>query len=174
MKYSKVMWGIILIIFGIMLVLKNMGIFYFHWHAIFRLWPLLFIFWGISVLPVKEYIKLLLGLLTLLLAIYMFHIYEGHTVWYENEYNDETVNNFMEEQTLTEPYNPNIGSAVLKLDAAAGNFIINGITEQLIFCKKKGNIGNYNMGIEKQGDSSKLFVLIWTLMFISIITRAMM
>jgi hypothetical protein len=156
MKYSKVIWGIILIIFGIMLVMKNMGILYFNWHAIFRFWPLLFIFWGISILPFKEYVKLILGLLTLVLAIYIFQRYEGHTLWHDNEYYDDTVNNLMEEQTLTEPYNTNVGSAVLKLDAAAGNFTIKGTTDELIVCKKKGNIGNYNMGIEKQGDSSKV------------------
>jgi hypothetical protein len=153
MRYGKIMWGIILIIFGIMLVLKNMGFAYFNWHSFFNLWPLLFIFWGISILPIKEYIKLILGIITLIVAVILFNREDGNFSWGSKD-KENLVTNEMDEQTLIEAYNPDITMATLKLNAAAGNFKINETTDELIYFNKKGNIGNYNMGLEKKGDST--------------------
>lgn len=147
------MWGIILIIFGVMLVLKNMGLANFNWGSLFSLWPLLFIFWGISVLPIKDYIKLILGIITLIIAVIIFNRSDGNFKWSSKD-TENIVTNEADEQTLTESYNSNIGSATLKMNAAAGNFKIYDTTDELIYFNKKGNIGNYNMGLEKRGDSS--------------------
>ena len=153
MRYGKIMWGIILIIFGVMLVLKNMGLANFNWGSLFSLWPLLFIFWGISVLPIKDYIKLILGIITLIIAVIIFNRSDGNFKWSSKD-TENIVTNEADEQTLTESYNSNIGSATLKMNAAAGNFKIYDTTDELIYFNKKGNIGNYNMGLEKRGDSS--------------------
>lgn len=63
-------WGIFLLTFGILLLLDNLNVIQFHWHDIIRLWPVIFIIWGINYLPMKESIKLLIKLIILGLSLY--------------------------------------------------------------------------------------------------------
>ena len=156
MRYGKIIWGLILIILGTMLILKNIGWIYFNWYAVFKLWPVLFIFWGISIIPVKEWIKLVLGIITLIFAVILFNRTDNNVGWLFKHEVDLNKTHEWDEQVLTEAYNSSITSATLKLDAAAGNFVIKDITDDLVKMNKKGDIGNYNMGIEKKGDSSRI------------------
>ena len=64
MSYKKVFWGVVLIIIGILFIIRNLGWVDFSWWGVFRLWPVLLILWGISVIPIKNYLKLILSLLS--------------------------------------------------------------------------------------------------------------
>lgn len=146
------MWGIILILLGIILLLKNMEVLWVDWYSIFKLWPFIFIFWGISVLPMKDYIKIILGVVVIAIGIYSYTLSErGFLKPCDDE---EELFSEWEEQKLTEPYSSNITLAVLKLTAAGGDFHIDGSTDNLIDFNKTGGADNYNMSIEKQGDST--------------------
>ncbi|MCR4397290.1 MAG: DUF5668 domain-containing protein [Candidatus Saccharicenans sp.] len=43
---DNLIWGLILVILGVIFLLENIG--YDAWRAIFKLWPLILIFWGAS------------------------------------------------------------------------------------------------------------------------------
>ncbi len=43
-SYSRIFWGLVLIIIGVLMFLKQFGIIYFHWYSLWQLWPLLLIF----------------------------------------------------------------------------------------------------------------------------------
>ncbi|MGQ9801141.1 MAG: LiaF transmembrane domain-containing protein [Candidatus Saccharicenans sp.] len=46
-KYREnLIWGLILVIIGAIFLLENIG--YDAWRAVFKLWPLILIFWGAS------------------------------------------------------------------------------------------------------------------------------
>lgn len=156
MRYRKIFWGIVLLIFGILLILKNIGIININWAYLFHLWPCLLIFWGISVLPVKYYVKFVLFLLTLILIVWVLDRPDNKAIWVKSENTEKVVTNDMDEQILKEPFDSFVTSATLKMNAAAGDFKINDITDELIVFKKAGNIGNYNMGIEKKSTDSKI------------------
>jgi len=152
MKYKNILWGVILIGIGILFILRNLGMIHFEWHIIFQLWPLIFILWGISILPVKDYIKLILSVVSIIAAMLIIshnqtNIYSGWGCQYSS--------NKWKQQSLNENYDSSITKATLEFDAAAGNFNIAGITTKLIDFDNKGNLGNYKI-FSSMVDSSKV------------------
>ena len=159
MKYRYLFWGIILISIGLLFILNNLGIISFSWQAIWSLWPLILIFWGISILPIKGTIKVII-LLAVVLGTLLFinrlpdnkpwflglHHHYGHNYNYWNDEPDEdssgTNNN---DQNFTVPIDSFASKGILNLDAAAGNFKIEGETKDFLDFSKKGEIGNYEL-----------------------------
>lgn len=153
MKYKNIFWGIVLIAIGVMFILKNMDIINFNWVMLFQLWPLLLIFWGISLIPVKDYIKFILMLASLVIGLWLVNYYKSDIYfgWHFN--NDEKKN--WTEQRMIETYDSTITNATLRLDAVAGDFKIGGTTDKLIDFESKGNIGDYKMLVSDE-DSNKV------------------
>lgn len=167
MNYRKIFWGVLLIFIGILIILRNVGVMYFSWWSLFRLWPLLLILWGISVIPVKNYVKLILSLITIVIGLGLvsryhdtyprFRFYDhprGFHYWWddrdkeeEKEYDEYDWDKDAEysSQSFSEPYLDSVEQAKLYLDAAAGTFDIVDWTDDLIEFNKKGNFGNYSM-----------------------------
>lgn len=176
MSYKKIFWGVFLIFIGILIILKNTGMVYFSWWSVFRLWPLLLILWGISVIPVKDYVKVILSLITvglgLILIVNSTHYSPGfrlfnwphnyHYRWYdrdqdndkdyEYEYYSDEEEYSSKSQTFSEPYDTLVMEAKLNLDAAAGTFTIEDWTNDLVEFNKKGYFGNYSMTSQDIGD----------------------
>lgn len=165
MNYKKVFWGVVLVVLGILLILKNTGVIFFSWHAIWQLWPLLLILWGISMIPIKDYLKLIISLVILFGSIGFYYtqkdkLDDGFDIhWKWDKDNDEFITDddttgYLGNQVLQESWDSTIRTAVLEFDAAAGAFTLDGTTAQLIEFNKKGTLGTYSMEIEKVGDSS--------------------
>lgn len=163
MNHKKLIWGVILILIGILFILKTTGVLYFNWHHIIYLWPLLLVFWGISILPVKGLPKFLLSLLVVVAGIFIMYKYNGED-WYKDrnpwryyykEYRDKEPDwdrNENEKQNLIFPYDPEIQSAVLELDAAVGSFELKKTTTELIEVNNEGNIGKYSLTTHESDD----------------------
>ncbi|NVN94623.1 MAG: hypothetical protein HXX18_04990 [Bacteroidetes bacterium] len=154
MKYKNIFWGIVLIAFGIMIILKNMDIVHFNWFAILQLWPLLLVIWGISLIPVKDYIKFILSLVALIVGVLLINYYQcSNSFCWNWKYSDDRAN--WKEQKIEEDYDSTITQALLKLDAVAGDFNISATTEKLIAFESKGNIGDYDLQTSTN-DSAKI------------------
>ncbi|MEM4261160.1 MAG: DUF5668 domain-containing protein [Candidatus Woesearchaeota archaeon] len=70
MKPSKVFWGILLISLGILLLIFNFGDIPNYFNFVWYIWPLVFIFWGISLLNISLLIKqILAGLSGFIIAL---------------------------------------------------------------------------------------------------------
>jgi len=143
MNYKKIFWGLILITAGVLFLLKNLNLLYFSWGVIWRLWPVLLILWGISIIPVKNWLKLLLSVVAILIAFtfvsnrsYYKHETRSHKFFDESEFED---------QQIIVPYDTIVTEATLDLDAAAGRFKINKTTADLIDFNKYGSLGNYSI-----------------------------
>ncbi len=154
MKYKNILWGIVLIGIGILFILKNMGMIHFHWLAIFQLWPLLLVLWGISMIPVKDYIKLILSVVSIIAALIIIsynhsNVYIGWSCKNNKQFKQQNIN---------ETYDSTITKATLELDAAAGNIDIIEATDKLIDFDNKGSIGNYKINTSVK-DSSKIIKL---------------
>jgi hypothetical protein len=157
MDYKRIFWGVILVILGAALMLKNLDIISFSWQSIFHLWPVLLILWGISVLPVKDIWKLLASLLIILLTVFFlwkfpqrFHN-DWHFHWNDDEEEYTSLNAL---QSLDEPFDSLVTVGVINLDAAAGQFMIKDSSSRLIEFLNKGELGNYSMEVQKSGDTS--------------------
>ncbi|MEZ5084451.1 MAG: DUF5668 domain-containing protein [Bacteroidales bacterium] len=152
MKYGNIFWGVILITLGVLFALRNLDIYFFSWGSIFRLWPLVFVFWGISLLPVKSGMKLLLTVVTVVVAIILLASYPGRGYHFFNgwkdhitigrDYDDNEEQNW-EDQIHSEEFDDAIQYATLNFDAAAGDFKIRGVTSKLFEFETEGNAGPY-------------------------------
>lgn len=169
MKKGNIFWGVLLLTLGILFALRNFNIFFFSWGSIFRLWPLIFIFWGIAILPVKSLIKWILTIGTIALAIIILVNHPGqrgqwfqwwpdnYTYRYDRDYSDdEEYEEYDEyewqEQYLSESYDSSTTYAKMNIDAAAGKFYIRNTSFELFEFESEGDAGPYEIKTT-QGDN---------------------
>ncbi len=163
MSYKKIFWGVTLVIIGVLFILNNLGVTHFSFWMIFRLWPLLLIFWGVSLLPIKDTFKIILSVVILALGVIFistnnygeyscnhWRIIRDHR--HNSNSDDERVYKHKKrekrklgkgEQILNEPFTRSIKNAELDFEAVAGSFIIGGKTSELFEFEKDGNLGDY-------------------------------
>lgn len=164
MSYKKIFWGIILIAIGILIMLKNLDLIWFSWHSLWALWPVLLILWGISVLPVKDYIKLIISLVAVAVGIVVVSTqpdintfgfrWHRHNHDWQIKYDNDSV--FNADENFSEPYNKSIKEGTLYVDAAAGQFIFRDSTDNLYNFEKSGGNTHYQTSVEI--DSTKAIV----------------
>jgi hypothetical protein len=153
MKYKGIFWGIVLISLGVLIILKNMNIVHIHWFAFLQLWPLIFIIWGISLIPVKDYIKFILSIITFAVGLLLLNYYHCDNNFYWNwKFNGEKNINI--QQKFEEQFDSTISHATLKLDAAASSLVVTDVSEKLFLFDNTGNV-EYKMAVTKN-DSSKI------------------
>lgn len=157
MKYRHVFWAFILISIGILFMLNNFGVLEFGFRTLWSLWPLILILWGISVLPIRDGIKIVALVIVLALTVIFFNRISERTPWFhfhnfqgfsdkdwEVDEDDPATYNY-QPQNLSVPYDSLAGKGELKLEAAAGNFSLQGITSDYLSFSKTGDIGNYSL-----------------------------
>jgi len=161
-----------LIAFGLLIILKNFDVVNFTWYSVLRLWPLLLILWGISVIPAKDWIKLVLSIVVLGVGFWLLGKYGQYSFrdqWFNGPFsfhdrwndrdrdtrddydwddydNDKGERDYGSDyQTLIEYFDSTILFAELRMDAAAGSFDITNISDELIEFDKQGYLGDYSM-----------------------------
>ncbi len=157
MKYRHVFWALLLIAIGVLFILNNFGVLDFGWRALWSLWPLILIFLGISILPIREWIKVIALVAVLVFTVVYFNRITSHTPWFvfhdhgdfwdrnwESDDSDTTTYNY-KDQNLSVPFDTLSKKGVLRLIAAAGNFNLSGVTSDFLDFSKKGDIGNYSL-----------------------------
>ncbi len=151
MSYRKIFWGLLLVMIGVLFILKNTGVLFFSWHTMWQLWPVILILWGISLIPVKDWIKLVLSLLTVLVTFFAMQQYgpkDKHNwnfEWNDRNNNDdeETVTTY--NKVMSEDFDSLTKFANLKLNIGVGNFKIKDTTNLLIEVKHDNDNANYSM-----------------------------
>lgn len=164
MKAKNIIWGLILVLIGVMFILKNLDIIYFSWHSLWKLWPLVLVMIGITILPVKEGIKVVLAILVLIAAAFFLVSYPdfGYSRNHDMSINNSRDNGGKEseeiDQRIFEAYDSTITEANLSFDAAAGDFTINQPTEELFEFDKAGNLGRYTYAIKELGSKRDISI----------------
>ncbi len=159
MKFSNIFWGVILIFLGVVFILQNLGLVFFDWRSLWRLWPVILVLWGISILPVKSWIRMILTLVVLAATLTFMlnktvdvNRYHDETRWWD-ESNEKNV-----EQSFTIPYSDTVESTYLDLDAAAGSFTIRDTTSQLLEFEKMGSLVRYKYVLKTSEDETKISI----------------
>ena len=146
MKFSNIFWGVILIFAGVLFILQNLGVINFEWTYLWRLWPVILILWGVSVLPAHSLIKL--GLVLLVLAGSVYFMID-RTIYWEDKSWDYRIENWEEDSTEY---------AFLSLEMAAGGFVIQERTDYLLDFSKKGTRSKYSYVLKKTDNKSEIFI----------------
>jgi len=156
MKFRHIFWPVILIALGLLILMSNLGYIDSGWRILWNLWPLILIFWGIAVLPIKDLYKIITVIIVLAFTVTFFNRLTEHTPWWgfhngwQNHYDwsddetDSTSGNYSE-QDLSVPSDSLAKRGILDLDAAAGSFSIEGLTSDFLSFRKTGDIGNYSL-----------------------------
>ncbi|MDO9510542.1 MAG: DUF5668 domain-containing protein [Bacteroidales bacterium] len=154
MSYKNAFWGVLLLTVGVLFALRNFDIISFNWRTVVDLWPLLLVLWGVSMLPFKPGIKLLvsaaIGITAVVLVIalpkpaYDF----GWGNWHNDIYIDDDSSDSRyvpRDQDLSEEFDPAVKMVILDIDAAAGTFNLKDTTADLVKFESHGNVGSYHM-----------------------------
>ncbi len=151
MSYRKIFWGLLLVMIGVLFILKNTGVLFFSWHTMWQLWPVILILWGISLIPVKDWIKLVLSLLTVLVTFFAMQHYgpkDKHNwnfEWNDRNNNDDEESVTTYNKVMSEDFDSLTKFANLKLNIGVGNFKIKDTTNLLIEVKHDNDNANYSM-----------------------------
>lgn len=81
MKSRNLFLGIIILFIGVIALLAAFNVFEFRWTLVWRMWPMLLILIGVMILPVKDWLKAILLVLTLCGSVLLYH-YEATHSWF--------------------------------------------------------------------------------------------
>lgn len=162
MKAKNIIWGLVLVLIGVLFILRNMDVIYFSWHSLWRLWPMALVLIGVTILPVKDTVKVILTVIVLVATALFLIYYPGKSDrgsgWSFRSDKDETWNDrpVGSDQRIFEAYDTSIKEAELIFDAAAGNFRIEETTAELFEFEREGNLGRYNYAMKELGDKREI------------------
>ncbi len=155
MKVSRLFAGILIVLLGVALFLSNFDVLRLDWHFVFRLWPVLLVLAGISVLVPNTKWRAILYAVTLVLVIgwivsaasvgwgRLSNIFHGHA--------DD-----VQTQEFTQDFGKDVRHAVLSIRAGAGTFTIRDTTGDLFKANSESNIGRYSFDSDKEGTTQNM------------------
>lgn len=175
MKFRNIFWGVILIFAGVLFILQNLGLIYFDWMALWRLWPVILVLWGVSIIPINNWIKI--GLVLLVLGASLTFMLNKTVYWGDDKHGfelfsgdvfDEAFDEEFDEafeafedtdrkystQTFNIPYEDSARNVELRLEAAAGKFTINENVDELLNFKRRGNSAEYSYILKTMDSTS--------------------
>jgi hypothetical protein len=162
MKYGKIFWGVILVTLGILFAFRNFGVIDFSARAIFRLWPLLLVFWGIAIIPLKPMVKFILTAVTVIIAVIFLltsPVREYHWFnWYRDYDYSHTDDSELIEQHFAEVFDTGIVSAKLNLDVAAGDFRVENTCVDLFEFTNEGNSVSYEVNTDRENNKAIIHI----------------
>jgi LiaI-LiaF-like transmembrane region len=155
MKVSRIFAGLLIILLGLALFLSNFDVLSLDWHFIFRLWPVLLVLAGISVLVSNSKLKAVLYALTaILVLVWIFSV--ASVGWGNFRGIFDGRHNSVHHQEFSQDLDKDIHHAVLSLNSGAGSFFLNDTTNTLFEANTESNIGDYSLNVEKDRDTEIL------------------
>lgn len=153
MKFRNIFWGMILILIGVLFTLDNLNLLDFDWYNLWRLWPVVLVLWGVSILPVKSILKI--ALVIIVLAGSVFYMINRTVHWHDNDFNisynynydNKTIN-----QEFTIPYEDSVEFATLNMEIAASRFMLIDDTFALVSFEKRGTLIDYKYSVSQTDD----------------------
>jgi LiaF transmembrane domain len=158
MKTSHVFWGTLFISFGLLVLINNFTSILMDWSLIWKLWPLVIILIGVSiVIKHKAGKSFVAGIAALILAFAIFGTFKTAFYIADNDFEISlggkpgfAVNEY------TETYDESIKSATLNFDGGAGKFILQDTSSSLIYFRTEGAKDNYRLTRIDNDNESKI------------------
>jgi len=151
MRLSTLFWGVLLVIIGGLFLLNNLGILNVNWDTIWRLWPMILVFWGLSILVGKQRPPWYVVALMVLLIFFMIAA-AATSGWFHRDFDFVAGEGY--QQKFEEPLAPKTQKATFRLQSGAGRFFIRDTTMQLIKAETEVNFGKYVISREQSDNST--------------------
>src|SRR5512135_2983203 len=103
MKVSTLFWGILLVLIGGLFLLSNLAVLDVNWGTIWRLWPMILVFWGLSIMIGKQRTPWYAVVFMILLIIFMIGA-AATTSWFHRDFNFVSGEGYQQE--FEEPIAP--------------------------------------------------------------------
>lgn len=155
MKTGTIFWGVFLITLGVMLLISSLNSFTLELEFIFKLWPLIFIFWGLTLLKISDAIKkIIVILISILLAFFIVALVntgvsgvKNITEWYWdiNTENGDINEKIDKKNYLFIPIDTSLTERNFSIDIGVGSFSIEGGAENLVDVYSKSTNSNFNL-----------------------------
>jgi len=150
MKTKHVFWGVLFITIGLLWLFDHVIHFRYEWGDIWKLWPVVIIFWGVSVMVKHQIVKAIIaGFTAFILAFAIFSsvkygiVNAGEGIEFNFDGNDHSFHYGVTD--YSEPYSRSYDNASLHFKAGAGSFIVKDTTGELFFAHSEGRRDNYNL-----------------------------
>jgi hypothetical protein len=160
MKASHIFWGILFIGLGLLVLINNFTTISMDWATIWKLWPLVIVLLGLSILIKHKYGKgVIAGLAAIILALAIFASFKAATHFVNNDFEMTFGDDADSEYTtteFTEKYDSTLHFATLNFDAGAGTFNISKTTENLIEANAEGIKNNFTLTRFDSDSSTKI------------------
>lgn len=151
MKLSSLFWGVLFVLIGGLFLLNNLGVLNVDWTTVWRLWPMILVVWGLSIMvgnqrPPWYAVVLMIGLMIFMIVAF------AATQWVHGDFDVATGNSYS--QTFEEPMAPKTEHATFRLQSGAGKFIIRDTTTQLVKAETEVSFGKYDLSREQTDNST--------------------
>lgn len=155
MRTNRLFWGILFITIGVLVLLNNFMTLNFNWDMLWDLWPLVLVFAGVYfILKEAKFRWIIVLFIAFLLGLVIFAGVKSFTLFFNDDFNDFDVNVNVQEFTL--PYESSLKKAKLNLEAAAGNFDLDGTTDSLLYAKVRGGFSDYSINNDTNDGSADI------------------
>ena len=160
MKTSHIFWGLLFIVLGLLVLINNFTSIFMDWATIWKLWPLVVVLLGLSILIKHKYGKsVIAGLAAIILAFAIFASFKTAANLVNHDFNVVFGDDADYEYTtteFTEQYDSTLIFATLNFDAGAGEFNISKTTENLIAATAEGMKHNFKLTRFDSDSSTKI------------------
>ena len=153
MKQKKYFWGMFFILLGVLTLLIKYDVIETNFSSLIDYWPLLFVFWGLSIIakdtPAKPFISIISALFMVLLVISFFqYIFRDDN--FRIDFSDTNNSRF------NSSYSDSIKYASLEFNSGAGSFKVGGFTDELVSAKTWTDEFNYDFNVYQFDSLAKI------------------
>lgn len=149
MKTSKIFWGTLFIVLGLLALLNNFSPVTLFWGDIWQYWPVVLVLLGISMLVKHNAGKAMLaGAAAIVLAVTIFSFVKFGTNFIDNDFEivfDENKDYNYSITQYDEEFDSSLTKAMLYVNGGIGSFKIDSTSDKLLYIKTVGIENNFNL-----------------------------
>lgn len=152
--------GILFVVVGIVALFVTFFDIEIIWSEIAKLWPVLLILMGVSMIPFNKILKSIVVIIIMLISFVVycemtdddFDEDNVENVYYDDNYNKEDVH----VQEFSESYSENISTATIELDYGAGEIRLNSPVNELVKATNASNDVKQDFSVIYEGRHAEI------------------
>lgn len=161
MKSGRIFWGTLFLIIGILGVLTNFFDVHLTWAALWKLWPLLLVFLGISAFLKDSKSKwIVVAGIGLLAGVVIFSSVQKGCSSVDRiiEYHDDDTANVVYEQELRLSFDSSVTEALFTFEGGAGRFELGDTTSSFAHADILSSVSGYILERRDDGPRTQVYL----------------